>query len=93
MASHHDEDTMPEETEGYKISQPKQSLAEYQEMGKCTTTTTSLSPPNISLRDVQWQLQEAMFLSVSLPCLLPRNSYLSVAGQSLMKYPDNNWGS
>ncbi|KAJ0114649.1 hypothetical protein N8I77_001034 [Diaporthe amygdali] len=32
MASHHDEDTMPEETQGYKLSQPKQSLAEYQQM-------------------------------------------------------------
>lgn len=36
MASHHDEDTMPEETQGYKLSQPKQSLAEYQSMGMCT---------------------------------------------------------
>lgn len=33
MASNHDEDTMPEETQGYKLSQPKQSLAEYQQMG------------------------------------------------------------
>ncbi|KAF3767091.1 hypothetical protein M406DRAFT_40411 [Cryphonectria parasitica EP155] len=32
MASHHDDDTMPEETQGYKLSQPKQSLAEYQQM-------------------------------------------------------------
>ena len=32
MASH-DDDTMPEETQGYKLSQPKQSLAEYQNMG------------------------------------------------------------
>jgi Rho GDP-dissociation inhibitor len=31
MASH-DEDTMPEETQGYKLSQPKQSLADYQKM-------------------------------------------------------------
>ncbi|KAJ2896146.1 rho GDP dissociation inhibitor [Zalerion maritima] len=31
MASH-EEDTMPEETQGYKLSQPKQSLAEYQQM-------------------------------------------------------------
>lgn len=30
MATH--EDTMPEETTGYKLSQPKQSLAEYQQM-------------------------------------------------------------
>ncbi|KFH45163.1 Rho GDP-dissociation inhibitor-like protein [Hapsidospora chrysogenum ATCC 11550] len=28
----HDDDTMPEETQGYKLSQPKQSLAEYQQM-------------------------------------------------------------
>lgn len=34
MASHHDEDTMPEETQGYKLSQPKQSMAEYQQMGE-----------------------------------------------------------
>ncbi|EJT78959.1 hypothetical protein GGTG_04051 [Gaeumannomyces tritici R3-111a-1] len=32
MASHED-DTMPEETQGYKLSQPKQSLAEYSQMG------------------------------------------------------------
>ncbi|KAL2208583.1 E set domain-containing protein [Sarocladium strictum] len=32
MASHEAEDTMPEETSGYKLSQPKQSLAEYQQM-------------------------------------------------------------
>ncbi|KAK3352716.1 immunoglobulin E-set [Lasiosphaeria hispida] len=31
MASH-DEDLMPENTSGYKISQPKQSLAQYQQM-------------------------------------------------------------
>jgi len=31
MASH-DEDHLPEETQGYKLSQPKQSLAEYQQM-------------------------------------------------------------
>lgn len=32
MATHHDDDVMPEETQGYKLSQPKQSLAEYQQM-------------------------------------------------------------
>lgn len=32
-SSHHDEDTLPEETAGYKLSQPKQSIAEYQQMG------------------------------------------------------------
>ncbi|EQL00846.1 hypothetical protein G6O67_005411 [Ophiocordyceps sinensis] len=32
MATPHEEDTMPEETQGYKLSQPKQSLAEYQQM-------------------------------------------------------------
>ncbi|PKS09285.1 hypothetical protein jhhlp_003899 [Lomentospora prolificans] len=31
MASH-DDDTMPEETQGYKLTQPKQSLADYQNM-------------------------------------------------------------
>ncbi|KAM0273529.1 hypothetical protein ACHAQH_008301 [Verticillium albo-atrum] len=30
----HDDETMPEETQGYKLSQPKQSLAEYQQMGE-----------------------------------------------------------
>lgn len=38
MASH-DEDTMPEETQGYKLSQPKQSLAEYQKMGMSVPVT------------------------------------------------------
>ncbi|KAM0325800.1 hypothetical protein ACHAQA_007102 [Verticillium albo-atrum] len=28
----HDDDALPEETQGYKLSQPKQSLAEYQQM-------------------------------------------------------------
>ena len=28
---------MPENTSGYKISQPKQSLADYQKMGMSTT--------------------------------------------------------
>ncbi|KAF3024169.1 hypothetical protein G7054_g2694 [Neopestalotiopsis clavispora] len=32
MASHEQDDHMPEETQGYKLSQPKQSLAEYQNM-------------------------------------------------------------
>ncbi|PFH60728.1 hypothetical protein XA68_10484 [Ophiocordyceps unilateralis] len=32
MASSHDDDTMPDETQGYKLSQPKQSLAQYQQM-------------------------------------------------------------
>ena len=37
MASNnpHEDDTMPEETAGYKLSQPKQSLAEYEQMGTC----------------------------------------------------------
>lgn len=30
-----DEELLPENTSGYKLSQPKQSLAEYQKMGKC----------------------------------------------------------
>ncbi|KAI0155036.1 E set domain-containing protein [Xylariaceae sp. FL1272] len=32
MASHDENDHLPEETQGYKLSQPKQSLAEYQNM-------------------------------------------------------------
>jgi Rho GDP-dissociation inhibitor len=31
--SSHDDDMQPEET-GYKVTQPKQSLAEYQQMGE-----------------------------------------------------------
>lgn len=48
MATHHDDDsTMPEETQGYKLSQPKQSIAEYQQMGmsihvRLLPTTSSL---------------------------------------------------
>lgn len=42
MASHHDEDTMPEETQGYKLSQPKQSIAEYQQMGMSINTFPNL---------------------------------------------------
>lgn len=34
MASHHDDELVPEETSGYKLSQPKQSLAAYKQMGK-----------------------------------------------------------
>lgn len=33
MASHDDE-TMPDQTEGYTLSQPKQSMAQYQQMGR-----------------------------------------------------------
>lgn len=33
-SSHNDDDHLPEDTQGYKLSQPKQSLAEYQKMGK-----------------------------------------------------------
>lgn len=36
MASHDDNDHLPEETQGYKLSQPKQSLAEYENMGRCS---------------------------------------------------------
>ncbi|KAI1486638.1 hypothetical protein F5X96DRAFT_673438 [Biscogniauxia mediterranea] len=32
MASQEEQDHLPEETQGYKLSQPKQSLAEYQNM-------------------------------------------------------------
>lgn len=32
-----DDDLLPENTSGYKLSQPKQSLAEYQKMGECST--------------------------------------------------------
>ncbi len=45
MASHHDEDVMPEETQGYKLSQPKQSLAEYQQMGESSLSMRLLVTP------------------------------------------------
>lgn len=44
MATHHDEDTMPEETQGYKLSQPKQSIAEYQQMGTSIYTFRTSNP-------------------------------------------------
>lgn len=43
MATPHEDDTMPEETQGYKLSQPKHSLAEYQQMG--TSSLSSRSTP------------------------------------------------
>ncbi|KXH52242.1 RHO protein GDP dissociation inhibitor [Colletotrichum simmondsii] len=43
MASHEQEDTMPEETQGYKLSQPKQSLAEYQKMASPISALTSVT--------------------------------------------------
>lgn len=52
MASHHDEDTMPEETQGYKLSQPKQSLAEYQQMGMSINT---FKTPYAQRRHDQWE--------------------------------------
>lgn len=45
MASHED-DTMPEETQGYKLSQPKQSMAEYQQMGESIPSHRLDSPQN-----------------------------------------------
>ena len=36
MSTQHDDDHLPEETQGYKLSQPKQSLAEYAQMGMST---------------------------------------------------------
>ncbi|KAJ9138128.1 Rho GDP dissociation inhibitor [Pleurostoma richardsiae] len=44
MASHAEDDVMPEETQGYKLSQPKQSLAEYQQMGMLMLTLLSPRP-------------------------------------------------
>ena len=45
MASH-EEDLMPENTSGYKISQPKQSLATYQQMGKSRSFLSFIDAPN-----------------------------------------------
>jgi Rho GDP-dissociation inhibitor len=33
----HDEELLPEDTAGYKLSQPKQTLEQYQKMGKFWT--------------------------------------------------------
>jgi len=38
---------MPEETQGYKLSQPKQSMAEYQQMGESTPLTSPLLPTTL----------------------------------------------
>ena len=43
MAAHHEDDPMAEESSGYKLSQPKQSLAEYQKMGKSPQVQTEIS--------------------------------------------------
>jgi hypothetical protein len=40
MADH--DDVHPEETTGYKLAQPKQSLAEYQQMGEFISTVFHL---------------------------------------------------
>ena len=46
----HDDETMPEETQGYKLTQPKQSLAEYNNMGTSTSShPSSASPPTTTL--------------------------------------------
>lgn len=62
MASHHDEDTMPEETQGYKLSQPKQSLAEYQQMGMSINTAQTLNPQR---RHARWTARKPLQTSVS----------------------------
>jgi hypothetical protein len=43
MATHHEDDPTAEEQSGYKLSQPKQSLAEYQQMGKSPQVQTKIS--------------------------------------------------
>lgn len=46
----HDDETMPEETQGYKLTQPKQSLAEYNNMGTfCSSRLPAASSPTITL--------------------------------------------
>lgn len=45
MADH--DEVLPEETSGYKLSQPKQSLAEYQQMGELASAfNNSVQPPS-----------------------------------------------
>lgn len=55
MATQHDEDTMPEETQGYKLSQPKQSIAEYQQMGKFRPPLRFSHPPTHPPSGWHWQ--------------------------------------
>lgn len=45
----HDDDLLPENTSGYKLSQPKQSLAEYQKMGKFDARNYMLSVAFVSV--------------------------------------------
>lgn len=50
MADH--DEVLPEETSGYKLSQPKQSLAEYQQMGELSSCGTILLCPAFSCLDL-----------------------------------------
>ncbi|KAK2027402.1 RHO protein GDP dissociation inhibitor [Colletotrichum zoysiae] len=58
MASHEQEDTMPEETQGYKLSQPKQSLAEYQKMALIRDFYTCLNTVRAAHGLATYELQE-----------------------------------
>ncbi|OAQ68824.1 RHO protein GDP dissociation inhibitor containing protein [Pochonia chlamydosporia 170] len=57
MASHVD-DSMPEETQGYKLSQPKQSLADYQKMGKSIPILPSCQPSKLLVEIPPRELDE-----------------------------------
>jgi hypothetical protein len=57
MASHED-DLMPTDESGYKISQPKQSLAEYQKMGKSMLTQLCRESCRIVTAGQHWTLAE-----------------------------------
>lgn len=65
MATHHDEDTMPEETQGYKLSQPKQSIAEYQQMG---TSIYRFQTSNPQRGHGQWAAYRPLCKQVCLRC-------------------------
>ena len=81
MASHHDEDTMPEETQGYKLSQPKQSLAEYQQMGMSINTYQTSYPQR---GNDQWAAHEPLCKQVYLQW---RHSRLHLSKQVLCVLP------
>lgn len=51
MAPNDDHDLLPENTAGYKLSQPKQTLEEYQKMGKSSDGKLVYLPLFLSFLD------------------------------------------
>lgn len=77
MASH-DDDTMPEETQGYKLTQPKQSLADYNKMGRCRSCALYAQLP---LRHFALQVF-LQWLAMPITTPLPRLDRLSLHADS-----------